>query len=64
VRTPEPLGKVLDERTAYLIAGSFVGFIVEKHGLPAFRSLYEGTAYEAVYGKALHALEREWRTAP
>jgi hypothetical protein len=63
VRTPEPLGKVLDERSAYLIAGSFVGFLVEKYGLPDFRRLYESGSYENAYGKSLGALEQEWRTS-
>jgi len=61
VRTPTPLGSVLNEQGAYLLAGSFVGFLIEKYGLPEFRKLYETGAYEAVYGKPLGALEKEWR---
>src|SRR5262245_14398541 len=41
VRTPERLGTVLNERGAYLLAGSFVGFLVERYGLDGFRKLYE-----------------------
>lgn len=61
VRTPRALGSVLNERSAYVLAGSFVGFLVEKHGLPAFRKLYEGGTYESAYGKSLETLEKEWR---
>jgi hypothetical protein len=63
VRTPAPLGTVLNERNAYILAGSFVGFLVEKHGLADFRKLYETGSYEAAYGKSLGALEKEWRSA-
>lgn len=63
VRTPRPLGSVLNEQSAYIIAGSFVGFLIERYGLPDFRKLYDGGGYEAAYGKALSALEKEWRSA-
>jgi hypothetical protein len=61
VRTPRPLSSVMDERTAYVLAGSFVGFLIERYGLPPFRSLYETEKYEQVYGRSLDTLEREWR---
>lgn len=63
VRTPRPLGTVLDEKTAYVLAGSFVGFLVERYGLAQFRSLYETESYETAYGKPFAALEREWRSS-
>lgn len=63
VRTPTPLGAVLHEQSAYIFAGSFVGFLVEKLGLPAFRKLYEAGNYEAAYGKSLGELEKEWRSS-
>jgi hypothetical protein len=63
VRTPRPLGSVLDEQSAYILAGSFVGFLIDKYGLPEFRKLYESGAYESAYGKALWELEKEWRAA-
>jgi hypothetical protein len=63
VRTPAPLGTVMNERSAYILAGSFVGFLVEKHGLAEFRKLYETGSYTAAYGKPLDALEKEWRSA-
>ena len=61
VRTPRPLGTVMNEETAYILAGSFVGFLIETYNFPAFRSLYETENYEKVYGKSLDALEKEWR---
>jgi hypothetical protein len=61
VRTPRPLGTVMDDMTAYILAGSFVEFLIEKHGLAAFRSLYETGDYEKVYGKSFATLEEEWR---
>jgi hypothetical protein len=63
VQTPTPLGIVLSEQNAYVLAGSFVGFLIEKYGLAEFRKLYESGMYEAVYGKSLEALEKEWRAA-
>jgi hypothetical protein len=63
VRTPRPLGTGLGEESAYILAGSFVGFLVENHGLAEFRTLYEAGTYEAAYGKSLRMLESEWRSA-
>jgi hypothetical protein len=63
VRTPRPLSTVMTEETAYVLAGSFVGFLIEKYGLPAFRRLYETENYEIVHGKSLLSLEREWRSS-
>ena len=61
VRTPRPLGTVMDEKTAYILAGSFVGFLLERYGLALFRRLYETEHYEQVYGKSFETLETEWR---
>jgi hypothetical protein len=63
VRTPRPLGTVMEEMTAYILAGSFVEFLIEKHGLAPFRSLYETADYEKVYGKSFATLEQEWRAS-
>jgi hypothetical protein len=63
VKTPRRLGTVLSEESAYILAGSFVGFLIESRGLAEFRKLYETGTYEAAYGKSLAALESEWRTA-
>jgi len=61
VRTPQPLSTVIDEQTAYILAGSYVGFLIERYGLELFRKLYENDNYNAVYGKPLDMLEQEWR---
>jgi hypothetical protein len=63
VTSPRPLSTVMDERSAYILAGSFVGFLIEKYGLTMFRTLYETGGYESVYTKSLSALEDEWRAA-
>lgn len=63
VRTPRPLSTVMDEQTAYVLAGSFVGFLIERYDLPLFRNLYETGDYEKIYGKSLDILEREWRVS-
>ena len=62
VRTPRPLRTVMQEQPAYILAGSFVQFLIENYGLTMFRSLYDIGNYESVYGKNLAALESEWRT--
>lgn len=61
VRTPRPLSTVMDQRTAYILAGSFVGFLIERYELTLFRSVYETESYEQIYGKSVGTLEREWR---
>jgi hypothetical protein len=62
-------------RAAYLVAGSFVGFLIERYGLPRFRLLYDLTPmrpgerggggdasrYRAIYGSSLEALADQWR---
>jgi hypothetical protein len=53
----------MDEETAYTVAGSFVGFLIEKSGLPLFRRVYETGSYETVYGKSFAELEKEWRSS-
>lgn len=63
VRTPRPLGTVIDEKTAYTLAGSFVGFLIEQYELSRFRTLYETGDYDQAYGKSLGTLESEWRSS-
>jgi hypothetical protein len=63
VRTPRPLGTVMAEERAYTLAGSFVGFLIERYSLPSFRNLYDTNRYDNVYGKSLNALENEWRAS-
>jgi hypothetical protein len=60
VHTPVPLGRVMDDMTAYLLAGSFVEWLIESKGLDRFKVLYNET-YESAYGKPFAELEREWR---
>jgi hypothetical protein len=60
VRTPRPLGTVMYEKTAYILAGSFVGFLLERYGLAPFRRLYETEHYEQAYEKSFETLETEW----
>ncbi|MGE0747473.1 MAG: hypothetical protein AB7K86_19590 [Rhodospirillales bacterium] len=75
IATPQQLGTdTLDEKSAYLVAGSFVRYLIETHGLAAFRRLYEATPltpgtrdagrperWQAVYGVGLDRLAAEWR---
>ena len=63
VRTPKSLSSVADNRTAYILAGSFVGFLIEKYGLPKFKRLYQTESYNKVYGESLQILDREWRSS-
>lgn len=63
VRTPQPLGAVIDEKIAYVVAGSFVGFLIERYGPGRFRSLYETENYQTAYDKPFADLEREWRAS-
>lgn len=52
-----------DERTtSYILGGSFVGFLIDRYGLPRFKSLYETGNYDKSYGKSLEILEKEWRS--
>lgn len=48
---------------AYILAGSFVQFLIERYGLPTFQALYETENQMEVYGKSLAALEAEWRSS-
>ena len=63
VRTPAPLDRVVDGQMAYILAGSFVEFLIERHGLPKFRKLYESANYDAAYGSPFEELVREWRAS-
>lgn len=63
VRTPRPLSTVINDETAYIVAGSFVEFLIETSGLSPFRRLYETGDYETVYGKSFAELEKEWRAS-
>jgi hypothetical protein len=53
----------MEEKTAYILAGSFVGFLIEREGLALFRSVYETGNYEKIYGEPLRTLEEAWRVS-
>ena len=77
VSTPTALTQAtgVDERVCYLIAGSFVGWLLERHGMERFRALYARTPllprktghagaperWIEIYGEPLSSLERDWR---
>ena len=47
---------------SYLLAGSFVRFLVDTHGIEKFTRVFPTGNFEEHYGKALHLLEAEWAT--
>lgn len=64
----------LDSREAHIVAGSFVGFLIERHGLTQFRRLYASTPlverernagapgrWRRIYGISLKNFTTEWR---
>jgi hypothetical protein len=62
VRFPRPLASVMPDVPAYLLAGSFVKYLIDrKGGLEKFRVLYASGDYQATYGVSFNALERDWR---
>jgi hypothetical protein len=63
----------IERQPSYLAAGSFVGFLIARHGLDRFRSLYALTPFvpgrrnageiarwQAVYGASIEQLATEW----
>jgi hypothetical protein len=62
VRFPRPLASVMPDRAAYLLAGSFVKYLMDrKGGLDKFRAVYASGDYQATYGVPFSALEGDWR---
>ena len=75
--TPKRLrSDALDGREAYIVAGSFVRYLIETYGMEKFRELYALTPlvprtrdagdparWQAVYGKPLASLAEGWRSA-
>jgi len=66
----------LDGRSAYIVAGSFVGFLIKERGLDKFRELYALTPlvaakrnpgaperWQAIYEVEFATLVAEWRAA-
>ncbi len=47
----------------YYAAGCFVQFLVEKYGTSLFAKVYRTGDYNAIYGKSLSSLEKEWVTS-
>jgi tetratricopeptide (TPR) repeat protein len=45
---------------AYVLAGSFSRFLIERHGAERFRDTYRTADLEAVYDRPIEQLEREW----
>jgi hypothetical protein len=50
-------------RIAYIQAGSFIGFLVEKYGEQKLADLHNSKTldFSKVYGKQLIDLEKEWK---
>jgi hypothetical protein len=77
VATPERLQRPgLSEDEAYIVAGSFVRFLIERDGMEKFRAIYATTPlvphgrdagpparWAAVYGKDFPTLVADWRAA-
>jgi len=72
--TPSPLEPI--NENGYALAGSFVRFLIEKHGMEKFRTLYDLTPsmrmkrdagaierWQAIYGQPLDALTDAWLAA-
>ncbi len=75
--TPKPprlMSKTLESRGVYVVAGSFVRFLIEEFGLARFRELYATTPlipgkreaggperWERIYGLPIDALSSRWR---
>ncbi|MCA9572668.1 MAG: hypothetical protein KC656_32735, partial [Myxococcales bacterium] len=57
-----PLGFTkVNEGHAYRCAGSFTGFVVLEHGMPAFLELQRTLDWEAATGRTLDELDADWR---
>ena len=51
-------------KLAYLTAGSFISFLVEKYGEQKLADLHNSRTlnYKRVYGKEIYELEAEWKS--
>ncbi|MDE0043209.1 MAG: hypothetical protein OXT74_14315 [Candidatus Poribacteria bacterium] len=47
---------------SYLLAGSFVRYVVEAYGMETFRRAFPTGNFRAAYGKSLSQLSKEWET--
>ena len=46
----------------YIIAGSFIKFLIDTYGIDTFKKLYADLDFKAHYGKELPELSREYET--
>jgi hypothetical protein len=49
-----------ERQLAYLQEGSFVRFLIERHGMTTYMRVHNGGGYASVLGRDLDALESEW----
>ena len=75
IATPRPMRtQDLDRKEAYIIAGSFIKFLIKTHGMENFRRLYAMTPmrsysrnggsperWSEIYGVDLKTLENSWK---
>lgn len=47
---------------SYMLAGSFVRYVVDTYGMEAFRRAFPTGNFRAAYGKPLSQLSKEWET--
>jgi tetratricopeptide (TPR) repeat protein len=45
---------------AYTIAGSFLRFLIDTHGIEPFKKLYKSNSFQSAYGHSLDQLVGEW----
>jgi len=59
--TERPTVRKTSRWQAFIQAGSFVKYLIERYGPAPFKAAYAGVSYEQAYGKSLADLEAEWR---
>ena len=47
---------------SYMLAGSFVRYVVDTYGIEAFKRVFPIGNFRAAYGKSLSELDKEWET--
>ena len=48
-------------RSSYKLAGSFVGFLMQRYGVGSLSRAYRGETWERSFGRSLAVLDGEWR---
>jgi hypothetical protein len=61
--TERPTVRKTSRWQAFIQAGSFVKYLIERYGPTLFKAAYAGAGYEEVYEKSLAELETEWVAA-